>query len=57
MWAKVEKHRWFYFGVSEHLKASFSWFTPNKGCVIKGPYKGMQYDGNDPNYDVFLSCK
>ena len=41
------------FGISEHLGASFSWWRVNKGCDKKGPYAGVPYDGNDPEYQDF----
>lgn len=43
------------FGVTEHLGATFSWFSVNKGCDKEGPYAGVPYDGNDPAYeDLYL---
>lgn len=41
------------FGISEHLGASFAWWRVNKGCDKKGPYAGVPYDGNDPEYQDF----
>jgi len=41
------------FGISEHLGAAFSWWRGNKGCDKKGPYAGVPYDGNDPEYADF----
>ncbi len=41
------------FGISEHLGASFSWWRVNKGCDKSGPYAGVPYDGNDPEYRDF----
>lgn len=41
------------FGISEHLGASFSWWRVNKGCDKTGPYAGVPYDGNDPDYADF----
>lgn len=41
------------FGVTEHLAASFSWWSWNKNADKEGPYKGIPYDGNDPNYKDF----
>ena len=41
------------FGSREHLGASFSWWRVNKGCDKKGPYAGVPYDGNDPEYQDF----
>ena len=41
------------FGLTEHLAASFSWWSPNKGADTYGPYEGVPYDGNDPAYRDF----
>lgn len=41
------------FGVTEHLGASFWWWSVNKGCDREGPYAGVPYDGNDPEYRSF----
>lgn len=41
------------FGLTEHLAASFSWWYTNKGCDKEGPYAGVPYDGNDPEYRSF----
>lgn len=41
------------FGLTEHLGASFWWWSVNKGCDKEGPYAGVPYDGNDPEYRDF----
>lgn len=41
------------FGLTEHLGASFEWWVSNKGCDSHGPYAGVPYDGNDPEYSDF----
>lgn len=41
------------FGLTEHLGASFAWWVSNKGCDTYGPYAGVPYDGNDPEYRDF----
>lgn len=41
------------FGLTEHLGCSFSWWFTNKGCDKTGPYAGVPYDGNDPEYRDF----
>lgn len=41
------------FGLTEHLSASFSWWNTNKGADTWGPYAGVPYDGNDPEYRDF----
>jgi len=41
------------FGFTEHLGATFSWWRVNKGSDSYGPFKGVPYDGNDPEYKDF----
>ena len=41
------------FGLTEHLGATFSWWAVNKGCDKYGPFAGVPYDGNDPEYRDF----
>lgn len=48
----AEKHN-LPFGVTEHLGATFSWWSHNKGSDLHGPYAGVPYDGNDPAYEDF----
>ena len=50
--AAAEKHG-MPFGLTEHLAASFSWWYVNKGADKSGPYAGVPYDGNDPEYRDF----
>jgi alpha-L-fucosidase len=49
-WQKAARKRGLHFGVSEHLAASFTWYQVNKGADLTGPYAGVPYDGNDPQY-------
>lgn len=42
--------RW---GITSHLERTWSWFQTNKGADKSGPYAGVPYDGNDPNYQDF----
>ena len=41
------------FCISEHLAASFQWWYVNKGADSDGPWKGIPYDGNRPEYRTF----
>ncbi len=41
------------FGVTEHLERAYSWFNTNKGADSHGPFAGIPYDGNDPEYADF----
>ena len=45
-WQKAAKRNGLYFGVSEHLAASYTWFQTAHGTDPNG----KQYDGNDPQY-------
>lgn len=38
------------FGVSEHLAGSPGFMLASKGCDRSGKYRGVPYDGNDPEY-------
>ncbi len=53
LWQAAAKSHGMPFGVSEHLGATFSWWSHNKGCDMKGPYAGVPYDGNDPEYEDY----
>ena len=53
MWKKAADKLGMPFGLTEHLAASFSWWACNKGSDSYGPYKGVPYDGNDPEYAGF----
>ena len=53
LWKKEADRHHIPFGLTEHLGASFSWWNVNKGCDQYGPYAGVKYDGNDPEYRDF----
>lgn len=53
MWKKAADKYNMPFGLTEHLAASFSWWRFNKNCDKTGPYAGVPYDGNDPEYRSF----
>jgi len=53
MWKSAADNMGMPFGLTEHLGASFSWFNTNKGADRSGPYAGVPYDGNDPEYRDF----
>lgn len=53
LWRQAAKRHNLPFGLSEHLGASFSWWRNNKGHDDYGPYKGVPYDGNDPEWRDF----
>jgi len=49
-WQKAAKKNCLYFGVSEHLGASFTWFQDGHKSDKTGPQAGVPYDGADPKY-------
>ena len=53
LWKAAAEKNGMPFGMSEHLAASFSWWRANKGHDLTGPYAGVPYDGNDPEYKDF----
>jgi len=53
LWKAAAEREGMPFGLSEHLGASFSWWQTNKWCDREGPYAGVPYDGNDPEYRDF----
>ena len=53
LWKDAADNAHLPFGLSEHLAASFTWWTVNKGCDSYGPYKGIPYDGNRPELQDF----
>ena len=53
MWKKAAEKHGLPFGLTEHMAASFSWWKVNKWSDTYGPYAGVPYDGNDPEYRDF----
>lgn len=49
-WQEACKKEGLFFGVSEHLAPSYTWFQKNKGHDTKGKYANVPYDGNLPEY-------
>jgi len=49
-WQRAAKRKGLYFGVSEHLGASFTWFQDSHKSDKTGPLAGVPYDGADPAY-------
>jgi alpha-L-fucosidase len=39
------------FGLTEHLAASYTWFSVSHGADQQGPYAGVPYDGADPRFE------
>jgi alpha-L-fucosidase len=53
LWKKEADKHGLPFGLTEHLGATFSWWAVNKVADTYGPYAGVPYDGNDPEYRDF----
>jgi len=53
LWQAAAKKYNMPFGLTEHLSAAFTWWNTNKRSDKTGPYKGIPYDGNDPEYKDF----
>jgi alpha-L-fucosidase len=54
LWQKAAQRNGLKFGVSEHLGASYTWFQPAHRADTAGEYKGIPYDGNDPqDFDLY----
>jgi len=49
-WQRAAKKQGLRFGVSEHLGASYSWFSPSHGYDQFWPRNGVAYDGANPEY-------
>jgi len=57
-WKKSATKYGLKFGVSEHLGASYSWFSPSHGYDQFWPMNGIGYDGENPAYaDLYHSGK
>ena len=53
LWKAAAETEGMPFGLTEHMGASFSWWKVNKMSDTYGPYAGVPYDGNDPEYRDF----
>ncbi len=49
-WQKAARKNGLYFGVSEHLGASFTWFQTSHRSDKQGPFAGIPYDGANPKW-------
>ena len=54
-WREAARAQGLRFGVSEHVWASYNWWTTNKGADKDGPYAGVPYDGTNPaDFDLYF---
>jgi len=49
-WKKAADENGLRFGVTEHLGASYNWYSVTKGMDKAGPLAGVPYDGADPRF-------
>jgi alpha-L-fucosidase len=55
-WQKAARKFGLRFGMTEHLAASWWFYSAAKGADTKGPMAGVPYDGADPKYaDLYWS--
>lgn len=57
LWQQAAKKQGLYFGVSEHLGASFTWFQTSHGADTTGVMAGIPYDGANPLYQDLYHAK
>jgi alpha-L-fucosidase len=50
LWQEAAKKEGLYFGVSEHLGASYTFLQTSHKADQLGDYAGVPYDGNNPEY-------
>lgn len=50
IWKEAATKEGLYFGVTEHLGASYNWFQVAHGADQLGPQAGIPYDGANPEY-------
>jgi alpha-L-fucosidase len=50
IWQQAAKKEGLYFGVTEHLGASYTWFQSSHGADQLGDKAGVPYDGANPEY-------
>ncbi len=50
LWQQAAKKEGLKFGISEHLGASYTWFQPSHGADRTGKFKGVPYDGANPEF-------
>jgi alpha-L-fucosidase len=55
LWHDAARARGLRFGITEHLGATYTWMARSKGADATGPFAGLPYDGNDPEFeDLYL---
>ncbi len=55
-WQQAARNHGLRFGMTEHLAASWWFYSANKGSDTNGSLAGVPYDGNDPRFaDLYWS--
>jgi alpha-L-fucosidase len=57
LWQQAAKKEGLFFGVSEHLGASYTWFQSSRRSDQLGDRAGVLYDGNNPEYEDLYHAK
>jgi alpha-L-fucosidase len=57
LWQQAAKKEGLYFGVSEHLGASYTWFQSSHRSDQLGNKAGVLYDGNNPEFQDLYHAK
>ena len=57
LWQQAAKNQGLYFGLSEHLAASYTWYQPAHSADSIGDKAGIPYDGNNPEYQDLYHTK
>lgn len=57
LWQQAAKKQGLYFGLSEHLAASYTWYQPAHNADLTGDKAGVPYDANNPEYQDLYHTK
>jgi len=57
LWQQAAKKQGLYFGLSEHLAASYTWYQPAHGADLTGDKAGVPYDASNPAYQDLYHTK
>lgn len=53
LWKQAARSHGLPFGITEHIGATFNWYSVTKDRDQEGPFAGIPYDGSDPAYEDF----
>jgi len=57
MWRKAVDKEGLRLGVASHFARTYRWFQPSHGADRKGPFAGVPYDGQNPEYADLYGAK